>query len=240
MSLEDTDAKEISYACHLGRRDSAFITPEQVKQTICNSIIVSNGSLPLSPPNHLNIFTPNPPSMCIVRIQNARSLLKPNAQWSYITELICIPAARSEAWYLCYNLKLFVQVSSGFLSVGLILIEGKYDWKLSWPFAKNIFFSLKNAKESMNRERGFKCYGNGLNFVNCLRRPKFVDNLPIEIQCFLPVSELENGFIRDNSIELHCLILPHLLSSSSQVEQLSSKLFPTQKCFINSFIIEAT
>jgi len=239
-SPEDSDA-ERNYPDHLDRkRTVAFIAPEQVKQDICSSIIEPNRPLLLPPSYYSNTFVSNPPSMCIVRIRNVRRLLMPSdAQWSYVTEPVCVPAsARSDA---CYNLRLFVQVYKRFLSVGLMLIKGKHDQELSWPFAKTILFSLKNSEEAMNRERGFKCYGNGLSFADCLKRPKSADNVPIGIQCFIPVLELEQGFIRDNSIELHCLILRHNISLSAQVEQLSSTLFQAhKKCFINSFIIEAT
>jgi len=39
-----------------------------------------------------------------------------------------------------------------------------------------------------------------------------LDNAPIGILHFLPKQALKNGFVRDNSLYIHCLILPKDIS----------------------------
>ena len=121
-----------------------------------------------------------------------------------------------------YKAKVLGQVSSDYLSLALIILKGEHDHRLSWPFDMSIIFGLMNEDSKRNRERGFHCYSNGLNFNYCLGRPKSRKNLPIGILHFIPKQALRNGFIIGNSLFIKCLLLPRDFPLSASMKEFPS------------------
>ncbi len=229
-------AKEIS-CDHQTDNKSPHNSPVPSEQNNCTRTLVCDGLPSLTPVEELNHFSAAPPPcLCTVYIKNAENLLKPESTHSYQTDPILIP--RESKSKIGHKTKILVQVSSGHLSLAIILTtEGSHGRRLSWPFSRTILFGLENMDKKENRERGFKCYGNGLNFKKCLGRPQYVENAPIGIRHFLPVQALKNGFITSNTQVLHCLIFSRDVELRTCTRQLSSTSFLNKKCLLSSFTI---
>jgi len=100
--------------------------------------------------------------LCTINILNANVYLNSEISIKYATSPVLIP--ESNQGRSGYYMRVLVQMTQDYLSLAIILTSGKHDRKLPWPFNRNVIFSVINKDGGMNRERGFKCYGNGLKF----------------------------------------------------------------------------
>lgn len=116
---------------------------------------------------------------------------------------------------LGYNAKLLVLMRVDCISIAIILTKGRHDKHLPWPFKKNVVFILVNEDDTKNRERGFRCDINGMNFADCLSKPIYGSNLPLGIAHFIPKQALKNGFIKKNCIHVKGIVFPQEIKLSN-------------------------
>ena len=144
--------------------------------------------------------------LCTITILNANVYMDSEIVLNYVTDPILI---RTSSQYNAeFYIRVLVQMTPDYLSLAIIITSGKHDRKLPWPFDRKVIFGAMNKDGNLNRERAFKCYGNGFKFKECLGRPESAENPPIGILHFLPKQVLKNGFVRDNCLYIRCLILP--------------------------------
>lgn len=99
------------------------------------------------------------------------------------------------------------------ISVALAIMKGENDRApgVSWPFNRNVVFRLVSlhGDGKSDKLKAFRTDTNGSRLKNALSRPKTTINPPMGFPMFLPQQCLQqDGFIKDNSICVQCLILP--------------------------------
>ncbi len=109
-----------------------------------------------------------------------------------------------------YEYRMCLQVRIGTdISIGIILMKGRNDKSLVWPFNMIVLFRLKNLSGGECRVKMFRCDKNGSKIKEAISKPKSEMNAAVGFSHFISKQCLRSeGFIRKNQILLECYLFP--------------------------------
>lgn len=106
------------------------------------------------------------------------------------------------------------------LSFAIAIMKADEDKHLVWPFSMIVILRVINQSCGNHRERMFRCVKNKDRLKECLTRPKGIMNAAMGYPQFMSHHCLvNNGFIRNNCMQLECYLFPKdaLINHPSEV-----------------------